>query len=107
MKHDWQRNEDGAIDEWAWESDVHNGPRCKRCGYNPCVLCDPNFDDGECDPEDIAFMEKQRQWVKDREKALVYYNQIVDMANKGVLGNWDQMHEDLFVALSAFCRKEK
>lgn len=40
--HDWERNADGEIDTFAFDTDYHNGPVCKRCGYSFCVYCDPD-----------------------------------------------------------------
>lgn len=48
MKHDWYKDEDGNIDEWAWESGYHNGVICKRCGESFCVHCTPNYDETKC-----------------------------------------------------------
>ena len=42
QEHDWCRNEDGEIDEFAFYEDYHNGPICKRCDYSFCIWCDPN-----------------------------------------------------------------
>ena len=42
QEHDWYRDEDGKIDEFALDTDYHNGPMCKRCGYAFCMYCDPN-----------------------------------------------------------------
>ncbi len=47
-KHDWYKDEDGKVDEWAWESGFHNGVICKRCGESFCVHCTPNYDETEC-----------------------------------------------------------
>ena len=41
-EHDWYRDEDGNIDEFAMEYGYHNGPACKRCGYSFCEHCKPN-----------------------------------------------------------------
>lgn len=41
-EHDWERDEDGSIDEFAMAYDYHNGPRCKRCGYDFCLWCEPH-----------------------------------------------------------------
>ena len=41
-EHDWERNKDGSIDEFAVASDFHNGPRCKRCYDSFCVHCEPD-----------------------------------------------------------------
>lgn len=40
--HDWARDEDGKIDEFAMEYEYHNGPYCNRCGYSFCIHCTPN-----------------------------------------------------------------
>lgn len=41
-EHDWGREKDGSIDEFALENGFHNGPRCKRCNDSFCVHCEPN-----------------------------------------------------------------
>lgn len=41
-EHDWERNENGDIDDFAYEADYHNGPSCKRCYYSFCMHCDPD-----------------------------------------------------------------
>ena len=38
--HDWQRTEDGSIDDMAFDVDFHNGPMCQRCGYSFCIHCE-------------------------------------------------------------------
>ena len=39
--HEWQRNEDGSIDIFAYNhADPHNGPRCVKCGYGFCHRCE-------------------------------------------------------------------
>jgi hypothetical protein len=41
-EHDWERKENGDIDDFAYDGDYHNGPMCKRCYYSFCIHCDPN-----------------------------------------------------------------
>lgn len=41
-EHDWYRNEDDEIDEFAFDAGYHNGPTCKRCYYSFCIHCDPD-----------------------------------------------------------------
>lgn len=41
-EHDWERDEDGKIDEFALDYGFHNGPGCSRCYYSFCIHCDPN-----------------------------------------------------------------
>ena len=41
-EHDWERDENGDIDDFACDIGYHNGPMCKRCYYSFCVHCDPN-----------------------------------------------------------------
>lgn len=41
-EHDWERDEDGDIDELAMNFDYHNGPACARCNYSFCIHCDPD-----------------------------------------------------------------
>ena len=47
-KHDWQKDEDGNVDEFAFEWDYHNGVACNRCYTTYCVHCDPDYDE-KCD----------------------------------------------------------
>lgn len=39
MKHRWQLNEWGEVDMFALDVDIHNGPRCTRCGEGFCHHC--------------------------------------------------------------------
>jgi len=41
-EHDWERNKDGSIDEFAMDGDFHNGPCCKRCHDSFCIFCEPD-----------------------------------------------------------------
>ncbi len=43
MKHNWERDENGNINEWAWESGFHNGVFCVDCGKSVCVGCNPDY----------------------------------------------------------------
>ena len=47
-EHMWRKKEDGEIDEWAWDSEFHNGPVCVLCGATPCIHCTPGYKDTEC-----------------------------------------------------------
>lgn len=48
-EHQWRRDEDGNIDEFAMESGYHNGPVCERCGYTFCEHCNPDgWDEEPC-----------------------------------------------------------
>ena len=47
-KHKWKKRSDGAIDDFAWGADVHNGPVCERCGETPCMFCEPDYDKEKC-----------------------------------------------------------
>lgn len=38
-EHDWVRDKDGNIDEFAFEFAYHNGPCCRRCFYSFCISC--------------------------------------------------------------------
>ena len=52
MKHNWERDENGNINEWAWEAGFHNGVFCVDCGKSVCVHCNPDymeFDDTNAD----------------------------------------------------------
>jgi hypothetical protein len=41
-EHDWERDENGNIYDFACDWDYHNGPICKRCSYSFCIHCDPD-----------------------------------------------------------------
>lgn len=43
MKHNWQKDENGNVDEWAWEAGYHNGVYCVDCGKTVCVHCNPDY----------------------------------------------------------------
>ena len=47
-KHQWKKNKNGEVDDWAWESGFCNGVVCERCGESICVHCNPNYDDEPC-----------------------------------------------------------
>ncbi|MBV6512551.1 MAG: hypothetical protein FMNOHCHN_02059 [Ignavibacteriaceae bacterium] len=37
--HSLARDEDGEIDIWQHDFDVHNGPGCSKCGDTWCMHC--------------------------------------------------------------------
>lgn len=43
MKHNWKKDENGNVNEWAWESGFHNGVICMNCGRSVCVHCEPDY----------------------------------------------------------------
>lgn len=42
-KHTWKKGENGEIDDFAWDSDCHNGVVCEVCGKAVCVYCNPDY----------------------------------------------------------------
>lgn len=51
-KHTWKKNEDGEVDDFAWEYDYHNGVICEVCGRSICVYCNPKYDElTDCEEE--------------------------------------------------------
>lgn len=44
-KHLWKKDDDGEVDEWAWESGFHNGVHCNICYKSICVHCEPDYDE--------------------------------------------------------------
>ena len=51
-KHKWKKGDDGQIDDFAWEFDIHRGVVCERCGKEVCVYCNPDYDKLEdCEEE--------------------------------------------------------
>lgn len=47
-KHIWKKDDNGKIDEWAWDYEFHNGPECEICHATPCVHCYPDWETSEC-----------------------------------------------------------
>lgn len=52
-KHDWIRDDDGEIDMWALDVGFHNGPMCKRCHSSVCEHCNPDWDEEECEVDEM------------------------------------------------------
>lgn len=51
-KHSWRKNENGEVDDFAFEYGNHNGVVCDVCGECVCVCCNPNYDEAEdCEDE--------------------------------------------------------
>ena len=49
-EHLWQRDNNGKIDLWAFESGYCNGPVCTRCYHSECVHCNEDWEnDPVCD----------------------------------------------------------
>jgi hypothetical protein len=47
--HEWLTlDECDKIDSFAYSSGFHNGPRCKKCGYEFCKHCTSEFVIDEC-----------------------------------------------------------
>lgn len=60
-EHEWRKDEDGEVDEWAYEADnllICHGPRCVRCGYSYCVNCDEDNPRPSCKPEPICYSKR-------------------------------------------------
>ena len=80
-KHKWKRDENGNIDEFAWDFDYHNGVMCEVCGECYCVHCDPDYDKLEdCETED---------WSCPVCNSIVYFNSFV-CENCMQKLNWDE-----------------
>lgn len=47
-KHRWYTDEDGAIDNWRLNQDIHNGPECSVCRLKFCHHCQPGCYGEEC-----------------------------------------------------------
>ncbi len=47
-KHEWKKDENGNVDEWAFEQGLCAGVVCERCGESVCVWCEPDYDKGKC-----------------------------------------------------------
>lgn len=61
MKHNWQKNEDGTIDEFARDSEYHNGVYCVDCGKTVCVCCNPDYMDLDDCKGPVLKMKRQEE----------------------------------------------
>ena len=43
MRHNWKKDKNGNVDEWAWDTGYHNGVYCVNCGKTVCVNCTPDY----------------------------------------------------------------
>lgn len=43
--HQWIKDSSGAIDEFAYDGDYCNGPRCEKCGFYYCEHCADSVDE--------------------------------------------------------------
>lgn len=46
--HIWKTDENGEIDMFAYDNDIHNGPVCVICGEYYCINCNPNWENSYC-----------------------------------------------------------
>ena len=45
-EHEWQKNEDGEVDDFGMDCGNHNGPACVKCDYSYCQHCQAGPDEG-------------------------------------------------------------
>ena len=51
-KHTWRKDENGEVDDFAWDFGYHNGVACEVCGETVCVHCNPEYDElTDCEEE--------------------------------------------------------
>ena len=43
-EHDWQKDDDGSIDNWAFSLGYCNGPMCQRCHHFFCEHCSKDYE---------------------------------------------------------------
>jgi hypothetical protein len=63
VKHHWKLDEDGNIDEYAWDQGFHSGVVCVDCGTAVCTNCHPDYmdlDDCPGAPKKIAYTRADR-----------------------------------------------
>lgn len=68
MKHNWEKNEDGTVNEFAWESGYHNGVFCVDCGKSVCVCCHPDYMDLDDCKSPVLEMRRQEK-IKTKQTA--------------------------------------
>lgn len=61
MKHDFYLDENGDIDDFFLDYDIHNGPGCQRCHDGWCRWCHPERKDEECPGAAAIVLKKVRQ----------------------------------------------
>ena len=47
-KHEWRKDKDGNVDEWAFSVGYCNGVVCERCYESQCIHCNPDYDNDAC-----------------------------------------------------------
>jgi len=56
--HQWEKDDDGEINIFAYSSGYCNGPLCERCGYHFCKHCVSEFDIRHCDKDHVRYTEQ-------------------------------------------------
>lgn len=90
MKHNWQKDENGNVDEWAWEAGYHNGVYCVDCRKTVCVHCNPDYmelddctgpepdeatpSDSKCHFGEIQWFEKICERLRDYNDGFIWCN---------------------------------
>ena len=77
-EHDFERDNDGEIDDWAFSIGYCNGPVCQRCYYSFCKHCVDNYQDALKD--DLPCVVEAPDYISD-------FKQVLDKAEAFVIKN--------------------
>lgn len=67
-EHDWEREDDGSIDNWASSYEFCNGPRCSRCWYSFCEHCVKDYQ--EALKKDLPCIKEAPNYIKNYQDVL-------------------------------------
>lgn len=83
-KHQWEKDENGNVDEWAYTSEFHNGVVCERCHEIKCVHCNPDYDEEPCIVnKDVCPVCGKTVYRYDKEKYCSDCGQALDWTEEG------------------------
>jgi hypothetical protein len=91
--HKWRMREDDStiVDDYAYSSDMHNGPICERCHFYYCVHCD-SADEKEATPCEV--------WPMDYSEPALLVTLIQRLTERGFKIAIDAAHEFYKVGIS-------
>lgn len=75
-EHDWERDKNGEIDDFAFGVGYCNGPMCKRCFYSFCEHCEDDYE--KALKEDLPCVKEAPNYIKD-------YKPVLDKAEAFVI----------------------
>lgn len=82
-KHDWMLDKNGEIDLWAMSVGYCNGPVCKRCYTSVCEICNPDYNEEECEVDEMhcPSCNEKIDWPYEKNKFCRNCGQAIDWSN--------------------------